>query len=249
MGDESYDQYKQKIVNGGFQYQYSRNYLHKNLGNGQAFSEVGLMDGIHATDWSWSPLLADFDNDGIKDLFIANGIKRRPTDMDYISFISNSSVASTLSTTHLVDSVVVDKMPGGESRSYIFKGTKSEKFIDKSAVWGIRDAMISNGAAYADLNNDGNLDLVTNNMNHAACIYKNVSQGSHYLKLKFAGRADNRFGIGAKAYLFCAGKMQYEQLMLTRGFQSSVEPKLHFGIGNRLAVIVCSLYGPTKPIR
>jgi hypothetical protein len=235
-GDESYDQYKQKIVNGGFQYQYSRNCLQKNLGNGEAFSEVGLMDGIAATDWSWSPLLADFDNDGIKDLFIANGIKRRPTDMDYVSFISNIAVQGMLSTTHQIDSIVIGKMPGGESHSYIFKGTKSEKFIDKSALWGLRDAMISNGAAYADLNNDGHLDLVTNNMNREACIYKNVSKGAHYLSLKFTGTVDNKFGIGAKAYVFCGKQMQYEQLMLTRGFQSSVEPKLHFGLNDKQKV-------------
>ena len=232
-GDESYDQYKLKILDGGFQYQYSRNCLQKNLGNGEAFSEVGLMDGVDATDWSWSPLFADFDNDGIKDLFIANGIKRRPTDMDYVSFISNFAVQSMLASSHRIDSIVIDKMPAGESHSYIFKGTKTEKFEDKSALWGIKDAMISNGAAYADLNNDGHLDLVTNNMNHEACIYKNQLKKSHYLGLKFNGTDDNKYGIGAKAYVFCGGQMQYEQLMLTRGFQSSVEPKLHFGLGDK----------------
>ncbi|MDP9046955.1 MAG: CRTAC1 family protein, partial [Bacteroidota bacterium] len=227
IGDESYDQYKQKILSGGFQYQYSRNCLQKNLGNGEAFSDVGLMDGVAATDWSWSPLLADFDNDGIKDLFIANGIKRRPTDMDYISFISNITVQRALSG-HGMDNMALDKMPQGAAHSYIFKGTKSEKFIDESASWGIRDTMLSNGAAYADLNNSGHLDLVTNNINHAACIYKNISKDKHYLSIKFTGRQDNGFGIGAKAYVFCGKQMQYEQLMLTRGFQSSVEPKLHF---------------------
>jgi hypothetical protein len=232
VGDESYDQYKLKILDGGFQYQYSRNCLQKNLGNGEAFSEVGLMDGVAATDWSWSPLLADYDNDGIKDLFIANGIKRRPTDMDFVSFISNISVQGALQTGHGTDQLAIDKMPTGAVHSYVFKGTKSEKFIDKSDAWGIRDTMLSNGAAYADLNNDGNLDLVTNNLNHVACIYKNVSKGNHYLSLKFTGRQDSRFGIGAKAYVFCGGGMQYEQLMLTRGFQSSVEPKLHFGLGD-----------------
>jgi hypothetical protein len=231
-GDESYDQYKFKILSGGFQYQYSRNCLQKNLGNGEAFSEVGLMDGVAATDWSWSPLLADFDNDGIKDLFIANGIKRRPTDMDYVSFISNSAVQKRIANTHDMDSVVLDRMPSGEAHSYIFKGTKSEKLIDKSVVWGIKDAMLSNGAAYADLNNDGHLDLVTNNINHEACIYKNQSKGAHYLSLKFTGRKDNDFGIGVKAYTFCGKQKQYEQLMLTRGFQSSVEPKLHFGLND-----------------
>jgi len=233
MGDESYDQYKYKILDGGFQYQYSRNCLQKNLGNGEAFSEVGLMDGVAATDWSWSPLLADFDDDGVKDLFIANGIKRRPTDMDYISFISSISVRGMLSTGHGMDNLAIDKMPGGETHSYVFKGTKNEKFVDESAPWGIRDSMLSNGAAYADLNNDGHLDLITNNLNHAACIYKNLSASSHYLSLKFTGRQDNRFGIGTKAYIFCRGQMQYEQLMLTRGFQSSVEPKLHFGLGKQ----------------
>ena len=233
MGDESYDQYKQKIVQGGFQYQYSRNCLQKNLGNGEAFSEVGLMDGVAATDWSWSPLFADFDNDGIKDLFIANGIKRRPTDMDFISFMSSFSVQTGLQTGHGMDNMALDKMPQGSVHSYVFKGTKSEKFIDKSAEWGVRDTMLSNGAAYADLNNDGNLDMVTNNLNHLACIYKNVSRGSHSLTLRFLGRNDNRFGVGTKAYVFCGKQMQYEQLMLTRGFQSSVEPKLHFGLGNQ----------------
>jgi len=233
IGDESYDQYQQKILSGGFQYQYSRNALQKNLGNGEAFSDVGLMDGVAATDWSWSPLLADYDNDGIKDLFIANGIKRRPTDMDFISFISDISVQGALQSGHGTDNLALDKMPTGMAHSYVFKGTKSEKFIDKSTAWGIRDTMLSNGAAYADLNNDGNLDLVTNNLNHVACIYKNVSKGSHYLSLKFTGRQDNRFGVGTKAYVFSGKQMQYEQLMLTRGFQSSVEPKLHFGLGDK----------------
>lgn len=229
-GDESYDQYKFKILNGGFQNQYSRNCLQKNLGNGEAFSEVGLMDGVAATDWSWSPLMADFDNDGIKDLFIANGIKRRPTDMDYISYISDVSVQAMLGSGHQSDSIVVDKMPTGEAKSFIFKGTESEKFIDKSSSWGVKDAMLSNGAAYADLNNSGHLDLITNNLNHEACIYKNLDKNSNYLSLKFTGKQDNRFGIGAKAYVFCGKQMQYAQLMLTRGFQSSVEPKLHFGL-------------------
>jgi len=236
MADESYDQYRYKILDGGFQYQYSRNCLQKNLGNGEAFSEIGLMDGVAATDWSWSPLLADFDDDGVKDLFIANGIKRRPTDMDYISFISSISVRGMISTGHGMDELAIDKMPGGETHSYIFKGTTSEKFIDESISWGIRDTMLSNGAAYADLNNDGHLDLITNNLNHTACIYKNLSGGNHYLSLKFTGRQDNRFGIGTKAYVFCGGQMQYEQLMLTRGFQSSVEPKLHFGLGGQQKV-------------
>lgn len=229
--DESYDQYKFKITRNGFQNQYSRNALQKNLGNGEAFSEVGLMDGIYATDWSWSPLLADFDNDGIKDLFIANGIKRRALDMDYVSYISNDQVQGMLSSGRGYDSVVLDKMPPGAVHSYLFKGNLNEKFTDKSQEWGMRDPGLANGAVYADLNNDGRLDLVTNNVNHEAGIYKNTAPKTPYLSLKFTGRRDNDFGIGVKAYVFCGGQMQYEQLMLTRGFQSSVEPRLHFGLG------------------
>ena len=231
-GEESYNDYQEKIVRGGFQYQYSRNCLQKNLGNGEAFSDVGLMDGVYATDWSWSPLFADFDDDGIKDLFVANGVERRPTDLDYINFISDNGVQSALAAGHSIDTAVLNRMPTGNSASYFFKGTKSEKFIDKSTDWGISEAMLSNGAAYADLNNSGHLDMVTNNINHEASIYKNTGTTAHYLNLKFTGRHDNHFGVGVKAYVFNSGQLQYEQLMLTRGFQSSTEPKLHFGLNN-----------------
>ena len=230
-GDESYDQYKFKITRNGFQNQYSRNALQKNMGNGEAFSDVGLMDGIYATDWSWSPLLADFDNDGIKDLFITNGIKRRVLDMDYIIDISNHPVQGMNNSGHGYDSVVLDKMPSGAVHSYLFKGNLNEKFTDKSQEWGMRNPGLANGAVYADLNNDGRLDLVINNVNHEASIYKNTSAQTASLTLKFTGRQDNGFGIGVKAYVFCGGQMQYEQMMLTRGFQSSVQPRLHFGLG------------------
>jgi hypothetical protein len=231
--DESYDQYHFKIVKNGFQDQYSRNCLQKNMGNGEAFSEVGLLDGVAATDWSWTPLMADFDNDGIKDLFIANGIKRRALDMDFVTFVSSDQVQSLLTSGRQADDLAIDKMPSGAVHSYLYKGTKTEKFEDKSADWGFTEPGLANGAAYADLNNDGNLDLVVNNINHEAGIYKNTAKGSHYITIKFAGKQDNKFGIGAKAYVFCGGKFQYEQLMLTRGFQSSTEARLHFGLNKQ----------------
>jgi len=230
-GDESYDQYKLKILAGGFQYQYSRNCLQKNLGNAQAFSETGLMDGIAATDWTWSPLLADFDEDGFKDLFFANGIKRRPTDMDYITFTSNNAIRYMLNHGTGADSMAIDKMPPGDMHPFIFKGTPREQFKDESGAWGMTQMMLSNGAAYADLNNSGHLDLITNNVNREACIYRNMSPNGNVLSLSFRGHPDNYFGLGVKAYIFCGKKLQYQQLMLTRGFESSVEPKLHFGLG------------------
>lgn len=230
--DESYDQYRFKISRNGFQNQYSRNCLQKNMGNGEAFSEVGLMDGIAATDWSWSPLMADFDNDGVKDLFIANGIKRRALDMDYVSFVSNDQVQGMLTSGNGADSAVLEKMPPGTVHSYIYKGSKNEKFEDKSEDWGFTEPGLANGAAYADLNNDGHLSLVVNNVNHEAGIYKNTIKANNYITLTFTGRQDNHFGVGAKAYVFSGKQMQYEQLMLTRGFQSSVDARLHFGLGN-----------------
>lgn len=230
-GEEDYDTYQEKIVKAGLQYQYSRNCLQKNLGNGQAFADVGLLAGVEATDWSWSPLLADFDDDGIKDLFITNGIARRPTDLDYLQYITEPTVQHLLNSGHSVDRQVLDKMPTGETVSYLYKGTKAEKFIDKRADWGITEPMLSNGAAYADLNNDGHLDLIVNNINREASIYRNTETAAHSISLKFTGRRDNRFGVGVKAYLFSGHQLQYQQLMLTRGFQSSVPPELHFGLG------------------
>jgi len=230
--DESYDQYRFKITKNGFQNQYSRNSLQKNMGNGEAFSEVGLMNGIAATDWSWSPLLADFDNDGIKDLFIANGIKRRALDMDYVAFVSNDQVQGMLTGGNGADSAVLEKMPPGSVHSYVYKGNKNENFEDKSADWGFTEPGLANGAAYADLNNDGHLSLIVNNVNHEAGIYKNTAKSNNYITLTFTGRQDNHFGVGTKAYVFCGKEMQYEQLMLTRGFQSSVDTRLHFGLGN-----------------
>ncbi|WP_419700037.1 VCBS repeat-containing protein [Mucilaginibacter sp. NFX135] len=248
-GDESYDQYKFKITRNGFQDQYSRNALQKNMGNGEAFSDVALMDGVYATDWSWSPLLADFDNDGIKDLFIANGIKRRALDMDYVTYVSNDQVQGMLNSGRGFDSTVLDKMPIGAVHSYLFKGNANEKFTDKSIDWGMGNPGLANGAVYADLDNDGRLDLVTNNVNHEAGIYKNNSPQTSYLSLKFTGRFDNDFGIGVKAYVFCGGQMQYEQLMLTRGFESAVEPRLHFGLGNSKSVDSVLIVWPNQAMQ
>ncbi|MEZ2338581.1 VCBS repeat-containing protein [Mucilaginibacter sp. RCC_168] len=248
-GDESYDQYKFKITRNGFQDQYSRNALQKNMGNGEAFSDVALMDGVYATDWSWSPLLADFDNDGIKDLFIANGIKRRALDMDYVTYVSNDQVQGMLNSGRGFDSTVLDKMPIGAVHSYLFKGNANEKFTDKSIDWGMGNPGLANGAIYADLDNDGRLDLVTNNVNHEAGIYKNNSPQTSYLSLKFTGRFDNDFGIGVKAYVFCGGQMQYEQLMLTRGFESAVEPRLHFGLGKSKSVDSVLIVWPNQAMQ
>jgi len=229
--DEHYDIYTQKIIRNGYQNQYSRNCLQRNNGNGTSFSDLGLMAGISATDWSWCPLFADFDNDGKKDLFISSGIVKRPVDLDYIRFISDIYNHKVLNTSDKYDDQALEKMPDGASHPFLFKGDGNTGFRDVSDIWGTGSMKgYFNGAAYADLNNDGNLDLVINCLNAPAMILKNNAPKKNYLPISFKGDGMNTAGVGAKAYLFTQGKLQYQQLMLTRGFMSSSEPRLHFGL-------------------
>jgi len=230
---EHLDIYEQKITSNGYQNQYSRNCLQLNNGDGASFSDVGLIAGISATDWSWSPIFADLDNDGNKDLFISSGIVKRPLDLDFILFFSGQLDPSRYGTADDFQKAMVNKMPDGASHPYVFNGDGRIKFTDVSAEWGTAGLSgYFNGAAYADLDNDGNLDLVINCINAPATILQNNAPGRNWLSLQLKGKGLNRFGIGAKAYVFAGGRMQFQQLMLTRGFQSSSEPRLHFGLGD-----------------
>jgi len=213
----------------GYHPQYSRNMMQMNNG-GKSFTEVALLAGIAATDWSWAPLLADYNQDGIIDVFIGTGIERRPNDLDYIKFISNQQIQSTLENTNLMDNLALKAMPTGIIHNYIFEGTGFE-FIDQSGKWIPKDTLKSNGAVFADLDNDGDLDLVTNNFNAKPVLYENRNIDNYnFLKLKFDLQDQNRFGIGTKVVLYNDGKMQVRQLNVTRGYQSSVEPIVHFGL-------------------
>ncbi len=240
--DEHYDIYQYKIVRNGFQDQVSRNCLQRNNGDGSSFSDVGLISGISATDWSWSPLLADFDNDGRKDLFISSGIVKRPVDLDYVQFVSDLTSKVDRNHSDEYDKMTLDKMPDGASHPFLFKGDGKLSFKDVSDDWGTGDMHgYYNGAAYADLNNDGNLDLVVNCIESPALVLKNNAPRRNWLGIAFRGDGMNKFGIGAKAWLWShppsAGtpSLQYEELMLTRGFQSSSDTRLHFGLDSAAA--------------
>ncbi|MFH0843399.1 MAG: VCBS repeat-containing protein, partial [Bacteroidota bacterium] len=227
------DPYELQIIYAelGYHPQYMRNMLQINNG-GKFFSERAFIMGVAATDWSWSPLFADLDQDGIIDLFITTGIHRRPNDLDYSKFISSKQIRDKLNKTRLVDDEALNKMPMGNVHNYIFQGD-GKYFTNKSGQWIPIDTLISNGSAYADLDNDGDLDLVINNYGTSPVIYRNInSKDYNYLKLRFLYRNENRFGIGTKVLLYNQNKFQTRQLNCTRGFQSSVDPSLHFGLGS-----------------
>ncbi|WP_290794204.1 VCBS repeat-containing protein [Flavihumibacter sp. UBA7668] len=229
--DENADTYKFKLTRHGYQHQYSKNCLQVNNGKAESFSETALLSGVAATDWSWAPLFADFDNDGNKDLFISSGIVKRPVDMDYVRFVSDLVAKTDEKNLSELDTKAINEMPDGASHPYFYKGNGNLRFDDVSEQWGTAHLKgYFNGAAYADLNNDGRLDVVINSLNSNAVILKNNHPEKYTLELNLKGKDGNRFGIGAKVWLFYNGKMQYQQLALTRGFQSSVEPVLHFGI-------------------
>ncbi|MEO5893430.1 MAG: VCBS repeat-containing protein [Ferruginibacter sp.] len=221
-------------VKAGLNAQYMRNMLHLNNGNG-SFSEIGQLAGVSNTDWSWAPLLADFDNDGWKDIFVSNGYLRDYTNLDFLKYIGEylRDNKGHIQKNNLLE--LVKKMPASDVRNYGFKNNGGLRFTDKSADWGLDAVSNSNGAAYADLDNDGDLDLVVNNINKPVFVYRNSTEKNAdigFLKIKLEGEGGNRFGIGAKVQVFTNGQQQVQQQLMTRGFQSSVSPVLVFGTGN-----------------
>jgi enediyne biosynthesis protein E4 len=237
-GEDPFDIYQYKLEFGYFN-QYSRNCLQLNMG-GQKFIDIAPMAGVSATDWSWSTLLNDFDGDGMKDIFVANGIVKRPNDLNYMKFIMGDSPQNGEISKQEYDKKAMDLMPDGKVHNYFFKGNQNLQFDDKSMSWGFEEANIANGATYADLDNDGDLEIITNNINAEATIYNNQSiekLGNSFCKIKLKGESKNTFGIGAKVILKVNGIEQTQQLMPTRGFMSAVEPILTFGLGKNVQTI------------
>jgi hypothetical protein len=220
----------------GYKHQYARNTLQLNRGHGR-FSEIGLLAGVHATDWSWAALGADFDNNGHLDVFITNGIYRRTNDLDYTHLISRLDIQRRLRG-QLTDAdlKLADHAPSVNVPNYMYRNGGSLFLEDVSEEWGLDQPTLSSGAVYVDLDNDGDLDLVTNNVNQRASVYRNLTRerfpnASNYLKVRFNGPEGNTFGIGARITIpRDDNKVIIRELYPVRGFQSSVEPVLHAGL-------------------
>ncbi len=231
-GEDDYELFMLKLQF-GYGSQFVRNTLQLNLG-GDMFSEIGLLAGVYSTDWSWSPLFCDVDNDGWKDLFITNGIYRRANDLDYVKFLVDNSFFTLKSNKDAPDRVLYEKMPLYPYFNYMYKNNGDLTFTNMAGEWGFKTRSYSNGAVYADLDNDGDLDLIVNNINDKAYIYRNNAETlleNHFLSVALKGQGMNTRGIGARVTLYYDGQIQVSEQFPTRGFLSSISDALHFGLG------------------
>lgn len=229
-GPDEYEKFQSQLRN-GFYHQVMRNMLQLNNGDG-TFSEVGQLAGVSNTDWSWAALLADFDNDGWKDLFISNGYLRDYTNRDFMAYYAAERIREARGQASEALMEIIGHMESTKTHNYIFRNEGNLQFSKQVKNWGFEAPMLTNGAAYADLDNDGDLDLVLNNVNEAAAVYENRSPKGNYLKVQFEGAGGNRFGIGARVEARAGGQVMMQEFMPTRGFQSSMHTPLHFGLGS-----------------
>lgn len=229
-------------IKAGYYRQFPRNILQLNRGYSNTeekifMSEIGRFSGIEATDWSWGALMADLDNDGLKDLFVANGIYKDLIDLDYLNFY-----ADPMTTKKLFDErgsylkELIDSIPSNPIANFAFKNNGDLTFSDKAKEWGLACNSFSNGSSYGDLDNDGDLDLVVNNVNMEAFVYRNNSDSlfpkNHYLNIQLQGKDLNKGALGSQVTVYSEDKMLYQELAPMRGYQSSVDNRLHFGLGS-----------------
>ncbi|MFL5637217.1 MAG: VCBS repeat-containing protein [Gemmatimonadaceae bacterium] len=232
---EDWEAYRAKVQN-GFHYQLMRNMLQLNNGNG-TFSDIGQMAGVARTDWSWSALIADLDLDGNKDIYVTNGIAKDVTSQDYVAFLANQRTMINATKSGKVDyKALTAAMTSTKLEHYAFRNQADLTFSNQTASWGLDTPSFASGASYADLDGDGALDLVVNNVDEEAFVYRNNARSllkqNHYLQVSLAGDAKNRFGIGSQVTIQTSSGALYQELEPTRGFQSSVDYVLTFGLGD-----------------
>lgn len=236
LGEDEYNLFHFKI-NYGYHPQFARNTLQLNRGNTQ-FSEIGMYSGVHATDWSWASLFLDFNNDGWKDLFVSNGIPKRLNDIDYINYASNDEVQAKIRANKLEekDLALVEKFPQIKLKNKFYLNKQQASFDDMASQIKNDEQTFSNGSAYADLDNDGDLDIIVNNINDPVLIYKNLSNDStqrkSFIGLKLKGDSKNINATGAKAIVFTGNEIRTYEKFPVRGFQGSMEIPLHIGLAD-----------------
>ncbi|MEL6192409.1 MAG: VCBS repeat-containing protein, partial [Bacteroidota bacterium] len=231
---ENWDKYQMNVKN-GYYHQFTRNVLQLNNGNG-TFSEIGRLAGVNATDWSWGALIIDLDNDGWKDIFVANGIYQDLTDQDFINYIANPRTVrkvirkDSVDFKHLIDVIPINPIP-----NYAFRNNRDLTFSNVADEWGLGTPGHSNGSVYGDLDNDGDLDMVINNVNSEPFLYRSEARqllpNRHYLMFDLEGEGQNTYALGAQVSVYKGGKEYFMELMPMRGFESTIDHRLHIGLG------------------
>lgn len=215
----------------GYADQYVRNHLHLNMGQ-RGLAEIARYAGIHASDWSWSPLILDLDNDGKKDIHITNGIVKRPNDLDFIQYSQEADPNGTLSALRKKQ---IEMLPTVKLPNYAFRNRGNMQFESVSETWGLNQPSFSNGSTYADLDNDGDLELIINNLNQPAFLYENHSEqfGNAFMRINLSSPTLNPFGVGASVRIFANNQIFEQYVSSSRGFQSGPSTTLVFGLGNK----------------